>query len=91
MVIFGGLTHCGRRRLNPSNQRFIAQSKTYQSERKENTNNQERGHHYCAAEEASAGFGTASPSPQVLLTLGSPTPEAFLSVTAQFQCSANIK
>jgi len=59
---------------------LTAQSKTYQNEGKENAEDQKRSNHHCAAEEASAGFCAASPSPQVLLTLGSPTLETFLSV-----------
>jgi hypothetical protein len=48
------------------------QSRTHQSERKENTDNQKHSNHYRAAEEASAGSGPASPGPQILLTVGSP-------------------
>lgn len=77
--------------IRPTSQRFIAQSETYQSERKEDTDDQKRSNHYCAAEEASAGFGAASPSPEVLLTLGSPSPETFLSVAMEFQYSAETE
>lgn len=91
MVMLGGSTHYGRRWSDLTSQRFIAQSETHQSERKENTDDQKRSNHYCAAEKASAGFGAASPSPKVLLTLGSPSPETFLSVTMKFQCSAEIE
>jgi len=81
MVTFGGFTHCGRRQSDRGDQRLITQPRTYQSERKENTDDHKHSNHERATEEASTGSGSTPPGPQVLLTLGSPTLEAFLSVT----------
>lgn len=49
-----------------------------QSERKKNTDDQEYGDHYRATEKSSAGSGTTSSGPQILLTIDSPTPETLL-------------
>lgn len=63
MVTFGGLTHYRKRQLDRSKWRSVPQLRTYQSEGKENTDDQKHGDHYRATEEASAGFGPASSGP----------------------------
>lgn len=81
IVTFGGLTHFGRRSLNQRRGQ-VTQLRTYQSEGKENADDQKRSDHHRAAEEASTGFCPAPPGPQIILTLGSPGLETFLTVTS---------
>ena len=91
IVIFGGLIHCGRWRSDRGREHLATWSRTHQSKRKDDTDDQKRCDHYRATEKASAGSGPASPGPQILLAVGSPGLETLLPVTGGPQRSANVK